>query len=395
MKKRIIAVLLTLMLCLQFVPINAFALSETTLTVSSKSGNRGDTVKLSVNISAGSNMQACDFELQYDKTVLEVVSVTKGALISSKGTSIINKNILGRIIVSYTTTGSAITSSGTLINAEFKIKKDAAYGKTAVKLISKEMANGSFDKINVTANSGSVTVNAPALDSPGNFYVVDVNSDSVELFWDAVYEATGYKLYMNGSLVSGGVISDNFFTVSGLQPETEYYFEVTTYHYTTESDKSEQLYITTKKANHIVAFVDWDCDVNNISDLDFESDYVLGVFEVEDGEQAPELDFYPVRTGYTFVCWDKPLTDIRRDTIIKAVYEVGPLQGDVNNDDEVDVNDATYLQKHLAGMTDASGNLLIDETDETQFLKADINNDGVINVRDVTFIQMFLADVVG
>ena len=61
----------------------------------------------------------------------------------------------------------------------------------------------------------------------------------------------------------------------------------------------------------------------------------------------------------------------------------------------MDVNDVTYLQKHLAGMTDASGNLLIDETDETQFLKADINNDGVINVRDVTFIQMLLADVVG
>ena len=393
MKKRIIAVLLTFVLCLQFVPINAFALSETTLSLSSKSGNRGDTVKLAVNISAGSNMQACDFELQYDKTVLDVVSVTKGALISSKGTSIINKNILGRIIVSYTTTGSAITSSGTLINAEFKIKNDAAYGKSIVKLVSKEMADGGFNKISVTANSGSVTVNAPMLESPANFYAVDVNSDSVELFWDAVCEATGYKLYMNGILISNGIISDNFFTVSNLSPETEYCFEVTTYHYTTESDKSEQLYVTTKKSNHTVAFVDWDCDVNNISDLDFESDYVLGVFEVEDGEQAPELDFTPVRKGYTFVGWDKDITSIYGDTIIKAVYEKGPLQGDVDSDNDVDIHDVTYFQKYLAGMTDNNGNDLLDITDETQFLKADFNDDGIVNIKDVTSIQLALAEM--
>lgn len=74
----------------------------------------------------------------------------------------------------------------------------------------------------------------------------------------------------------------------------------------------------------------------------------------------------------------------------KSLSINGIIIGDVNYDGIVNVDDVTYLQKHLAGYTN-DGKMMIDESDSTEFMVADFNSDGVINVDDVTEIQKYLA----
>ena len=68
-----------------------------------------------------------------------------------------------------------------------------------------------------------------------------------------------------------------------------------------------------------------------------------------------------------------------------------PKRGDVNFDGKVTIEDATSIQRHLAGFLNENNGPLIDESDPEWLYRADANNDGKLNVRDVTAIQRFLA----
>ena len=73
--------------------------------------------------------------------------------------------------------------------------------------------------------------------------------------------------------------------------------------------------------------------------------------------------------------------------IISAVrYTVEALStnGDVNGDGVVNIIDATFIQKYIAG---------IDSFTEKQESLADVNNDGLINIIDATSIQKYCAGI--
>jgi len=57
--------------------------------------------------------------------------------------------------------------------------------------------------------------------------------------------------------------------------------------------------------------------------------------------------------------------------------------GDANYDDDVDINDVTTVQKHLAKLS------LIDTSEKMSF--ADSSKDGSLSIRDATYIQMYIA----
>ena len=78
--------------------------------------------------------------------------------------------------------------------------------------------------------------------------------------------------------------------------------------------------------------------------------------------------------------------DTENQSLLNATihYNLSYILGDVNNDNMVNVMDATEIQKYLAG--------LIILTD-AQKAKGDVNNDGVLNVVDATEIQKYLAGV--
>ena len=67
------------------------------------------------------------------------------------------------------------------------------------------------------------------------------------------------------------------------------------------------------------------------------------------------------------------------------------LKGDANQDGIVNVNDVTYLQRHLAGSLNTDGSAFIDETNKLLFDCIDMNKDGKLSVADVTALQIHIS----
>lgn len=61
------------------------------------------------------------------------------------------------------------------------------------------------------------------------------------------------------------------------------------------------------------------------------------------------------------------------------------LPGDVNADGNINILDATMIQKCVAEL---------EQLDENQSICADTNGDGVINVHDATLIQKYVAKLI-
>ncbi len=77
--------------------------------------------------------------------------------------------------------------------------------------------------------------------------------------------------------------------------------------------------------------------------------------------------------------------DTNGDTTILLYASQIHKYGDVNNDDYVDVSDATAIQKRCAGIA---------TFDSVAEKAADVNNDKVVNVSDATMIQKKLAGII-
>ena len=67
------------------------------------------------------------------------------------------------------------------------------------------------------------------------------------------------------------------------------------------------------------------------------------------------------------------------------------LKGDANQDGVVNVNDVTYLQRHIAGKKNTDGSAFIDETNKQLFDCVDMNKDGKLSVADVTALQIHIS----
>lgn len=57
----------------------------------------------------------------------------------------------------------------------------------------------------------------------------------------------------------------------------------------------------------------------------------------------------------------------------------------------LNVNDVTYLQRHLAGSLNTDGSAFIDETNKQLFDCVDMNKDGKLSVADVTALQIQIS----
>ena len=69
------------------------------------------------------------------------------------------------------------------------------------------------------------------------------------------------------------------------------------------------------------------------------------------------------------------------------------LKGDANQDGIVNVNDVTYLQRHLVDQLNNDGSAYIDETNRELFNCVDMNSDGKLTILDVTEIQLYIARI--
>ena len=62
------------------------------------------------------------------------------------------------------------------------------------------------------------------------------------------------------------------------------------------------------------------------------------------------------------------------------------MLGDVNLDGVVTIDDATLVQKYLAGISELD--------DPLQFLAADVNSSGDVTIDDTTLIQKYIAGLI-
>lgn len=89
----------------------------------------------------------------------------------------------------------------------------------------------------------------------------------------------------------------------------------------------------------------------------------------------------------------KALTSADKETMYNAAVKIDNailalrsfVYGDVNDDGEVAINDATYVRMYLAGDIELS---------TAKLARADANNDGKVDVEDVTRIQMYLVQLI-
>jgi hypothetical protein len=150
MKKKILILISAVLLLTALSVLPAFAASATA-NVASASGNRGATITVSVSLSKATTVGSGGIELTYDKNVLELV---KGEW-NVSGTSLATFNTTNNKGAFAYTSGTAI--SGKVFTATFKVKSNAAFGDSTVKMVL-QLKDGSNANISVTNNSGKVTV---------------------------------------------------------------------------------------------------------------------------------------------------------------------------------------------------------------------------------------------
>lgn len=124
--------------------------------------------------------------------------------------------------------------------------------------------------------------------------------------WNAVSNATGYKVYLDGQLVEN-IGNKTTYVLDAVYHGT-YNFSVKAYNSKYESGFSNTVTSRTRVPSK-VTFVDWDGTViDNPRYVEFGSNAI-----------APDI---PEREGYTFAGWDKPINKITEDTVITATYKI-------------------------------------------------------------------------
>lgn len=265
-----------------------------------------------------------------------------------------------------------------------------------IKATEKYMLNG--EKYDPYTNSDVLSISGSStsmfmqefwgLDYNFNCYVVDDKYPLMASCWGATAD---YILLEDGMDIDIAFFTNyNFYIESGfasLSPEnvqitTGDTVDFVTYLSATDRDtwsgettKTECEYLTT-----LVLDEDW-----NVIDTITENYYNDGKFSYRFDKAGtyhivaldPNLDPDNIYIGSE----DSAIAPAVAEIIVAD--EEKYLYGDVNNDGEINITDATQIQKHIADM------LSFDEiTNEL----ADVNSDGSVDITDVTLIQKYIAD---
>ena len=117
-------------------------------------------------------------------------------------------------------------------------------------------------------------------------------------------------------------------------------------------------------------------------DWDYSTAYII--FNNGSGTQYPSEVGYEIKKGESKIFNGSGLDDYVLDVPTR-------LKGDVNNDGNVNISDATCIQKFTAEIKDSDGKPFIDVNNTDDFYASDVNGDNVIDVKDATEIQKLIA----
>ena len=384
--KRLISAVLVALLLIAVFPASVGAASQNpyeqyvgsaSFSVSTSFCATNETTKVFVDISKDSQMSAALFVLKYDTSLLKAINVDTGVVLKNGYTS---KNITkdGFVKVSYADVNPNY-EAGRLFEVEFEaigaIPEGQQFVEIPVELYVEDLRNYEDYKIAANVENGMITVidtpygdinqsdditatdalmtlysnsqllvlteeqrkfadvngdgkvsaadallilqysageisNYPifTMDAPKGLNVVAKDETYVQLGWDDVKNTVGYNIYMDGKKLNDSLVTDNCYTVEGLLQDTKHEFSVSSVNVLKESAKCDPITVSTNKADRYVTFKDYDGKI-------------LSTQIVLSGNAAVE-PAAPVRTGYTFLGWDKDTSAIYEDTEFIAQYQI-------------------------------------------------------------------------
>lgn len=133
------------------------------ITVEKCVGNIGDTVDVNILISRNIGIAGFTFNIAFDNTKLEIVSVEKSDLLKGTITTTIDEDneasTLNNIKVVYATP-TDFTGNGALFTLKFKVKEDAEIGKTPIALTYREndVVNKNLEEVGLHVENGEIDI---------------------------------------------------------------------------------------------------------------------------------------------------------------------------------------------------------------------------------------------
>ncbi len=187
-----------------------------------------------------------------------------------------------------------------------------------------------------------------------------------------------------------------FFSANGLDSDDPYFRYNYIYEYNEDgsatSDESTPDYIFGHFAFEVVSYAGW---------LETIGDYVVSVPNIYSKPLYGEDTQPPYHLGlYIYSTRDCTLYTLREawKQQIPRIEEILDLIsnsriGDVNYDDEVNIKDATLIQKHIAELDTIQNDYIGYSTyyEGNPRYMSDFNRDGERNVKDATAIQKYIA----
>lgn len=142
---------------------------------------RGETVKVRVYLEGTIEAASGQMTLNYDQSLLELVEVVKGDILSSSDIMMqdINQNVSGKVSVAFMCQIEKAVGAGTLITAEFKVK-DAASGNINFTLTNTEFNEIDFDTVDVKIENENISVSVPVQNISLNKKLLVLNKGAQE-----------------------------------------------------------------------------------------------------------------------------------------------------------------------------------------------------------------------
>ena len=217
-------------------------------------------------------------------------------------------------------------------------------------------------------------LNPITTDAMGN-YAWDVP----EGWWKVVVEAEGYETYTTEWLPVPPPQYDVNIGLTTLNAPEIQRFEVTetglvlTFIDCMKPESLSEITVKDNAGENVPFTLEFEAETSP------QGDELAKVFTISfDADYVPTSDIYEIEITNA-----ENYSGIKGD--IEYRYDPTILMGDVNGDGSVTVQDATVLQKYLAGLVTLS---------DEQLAVADTNGDGSVTVADATVIQKYLAGLV-
>ena len=152
--KKLLSFVMVVAMLMSVCAFGVFAADEPTMTVSSATVNKGDTVDLTVDLANNPGITAATLAFEYDKEALELVDVKAGADFAGN---------VQRAEKYVWVANNDNASSGTFVTLSFKVNDNAKGGNYAVNVVysAGDICNYNEEDVNFTVVPGAVTVFDP------------------------------------------------------------------------------------------------------------------------------------------------------------------------------------------------------------------------------------------